>query len=268
MFQLDPLGQSEAYFKITQQHIFYHSLHRDDLRYGIRATAGLQTTNCYYEAFFFVTFWFPVLIIQIKIVECTGEIGFGLAPAFFKLVGCAKLGRANFQITHFNLLGESGMSTGYYSDGHVFAESGHHFNVYSPYTTGDVVGCGVFDGKFFVTKNGKFLGIFLFQSRFQFLKFLGVGYPNFKSSKSLYPTITVKSVGTKLVVISDVSQYLFSVPSLVCFSRIHLVELEIQFFREMKKHFFLKAMYLPILLNWFSLSMLLYIQISFFNVIL
>lgn len=53
------------------------------------------------------------------------------------------------------------MSSGYYSDGHVYAENGQHITSYSPYTTGDLVGCGVFDGKFFVTKNGEFLGICL-----------------------------------------------------------------------------------------------------------
>lgn len=50
------------------------------------------------------------------------------------------------------------MSSGFYSDGCVYSENGSFTYTYTPFGTGDVVGCGVYDGKFFVTKNGVFVG--------------------------------------------------------------------------------------------------------------
>jgi hypothetical protein len=51
------------------------------------------------------------------------------------------------------------MSSGYYSDGRAYSENGSFNCSYTPFRTGDVIGCGVYDGKFFITRNGAFVGM-------------------------------------------------------------------------------------------------------------
>ena len=107
---------------------------------------------------------------------------------------------------------------GFYSDGHVASCSGSRLCIYKPWKTGDIIGCGIFNSNFFVTRNGKFEGT-LFILLLLDSALLGICDPNAVAfTGSAHFAVSVNGVGSKLKTNFDVTKTAFSLTDLVCTS--------------------------------------------------
>lgn len=112
---------------------------------------------------------------EIEIIELVGEISIGLAPHFYR--GKERLGDFDF-------------SAGYFSTGFVVAENGTPKGIYDPWRNGDIIGCGLFGSRFFVTRNGDFEC---------------VGTPFFRSFATHFH-LNLEGVGSKLKLNFDITK--------------------------------------------------------------